>query len=54
MVSMALQAVYNIVDAIVAKGARRVVVKRADGGGLSMAPFAMPDGGAGVSFAYRF
>lgn len=45
---------YNMVDAIVAKGAKRVVVKRADGGGLSMAPFAMPDGGAGVSFAYRF
>lgn len=46
--------VYNMVDAIVAKGARRVVVKRSEGGGLSMAPFAMPDGGAGVSFAYRF
>lgn len=46
--------VYNIVDAIVAKGARRVVVRRADGSGLSMAPFATPDGGAGVSFAFRF
>lgn len=46
--------VYNMVDAIVAKGSRRVIVKRADGGGLSMAPFAMPDGGAGVSFAYNF
>lgn len=46
--------VYNIVDAIVAKGARRVVVKRTDGGGLSMSPFAVPDGGAGVSLAYRF
>lgn len=46
--------VYNIVDAAVAKGARRVVVKRADGSGLSMAPFAIPDGGAGVSLAYRF
>lgn len=46
--------VYNIVDAAVAKGARHVVVKRADGSGLTMAPFAMSDGGAGVSFAYRF
>ncbi|MBQ0058264.1 MAG: hypothetical protein KBT20_11485 [Bacteroidales bacterium] len=46
--------VYNMVDAIVAKGARHVVVKRADGGGLAMAPFAMPNGGAGVSFAYKF
>lgn len=46
--------VYNMVDAIVAKGARRVVVKRANGGGLSMSPFAMPDGRAGVSFAYNF
>lgn len=46
--------VYNIVDAIVARGARRVVVKRADGGGLSIVPFALSDGGAGVSFAYRF
>lgn len=46
--------VYNIIDAAVAKGARRVVVKRADGKGLSMAPFAVPDGGAGVSFAYKF
>lgn len=46
--------VYNLVDAAVAKGARRVVIKRADGSGFSMAPFAMLDGGAGVSFAYRF
>lgn len=46
--------VYNMIDAIVAKGARRVVVKRADGSGLSMTPFAMPEGGVGVSFAYRF
>ncbi len=45
--------VYNLVDAAVAKGARRVVVKRADGGGLSIAPMASPYG-AGVSFAYRF
>lgn len=46
--------VYNMVDAIVAKGARRVIVKRTDGGSLSMTPFAMPDGGVGVSFAYKF
>lgn len=46
--------VYNMVDAIVAKGARQVVVKRAHGTGLSVAPFATPDGSAGVSFAYKF
>lgn len=45
--------IYNIIDAAVAKGARRVVVKRADGGGLSLMPMATPDG-AGVSLAYRF
>ncbi len=44
---------YNIIDAAVAKGARRVVVNRADGGGLSLMPMATPDG-AGVSLAYRF
>jgi uncharacterized protein YfiM (DUF2279 family) len=46
--------IYNMVDAIVAKGARRVIVKRADGGGLSMVPFATLNSGAGVSFAFRF
>ena len=45
--------VYNIVDAAVAKGCRRVIVKRADGGGLSLAPFGHPQG-AGLSLAYRF
>lgn len=45
---------YNIVDAIVAKGARRVAVRRTDGNSLSMSPFVMPRSGAGVSFAYRF
>lgn len=46
--------VYNMVDAIVAKGARKVIVKRADGSGLAMTPFAVHDGGAGVSLAYKF
>lgn len=46
--------IYNMVDAIVAKGARRVIVKRIDEEGFTMAPFAAPNGGAGVSFAYRF
>lgn len=46
--------VYNIIDAIAARGAKRVVVKRADGSNLSVAPFAVPNGGAGVSFAFRF
>lgn len=46
--------VYNIVDAAVAKGARRVVVSKAGGRGVAMAPFATPEGGAGVSLSYRF
>lgn len=48
--------VYNIVDAIVAKGTRRVVVKKANGGGLSMTPFVIPgeSSGAGLSVAYHF
>lgn len=46
--------VYNIVDAIVAKGARRVVVNRADGSGLSVAPFFDLNGTAGLSLAYKF
>ncbi len=44
---------YNIIDAAVAKGARKVVVNRANGSGLSIRPIASPDG-AGVSLAYRF
>ena len=46
--------VYNIVDAIVAKGAKRVVVRRADKGYFSMSPYVNSNNGAGVSFAYRF
>lgn len=46
--------VYNIVDAIVAKGARRVVVSRADGGGLSIAPYVDFTGATGISLAYNF
>ncbi len=45
--------VYNIVDASVARGARRVKVKRAGVGGLTMSPMLLPDGG-GISMAYRF
>lgn len=46
--------IYNIVDAIVAKGARRVVVNHADGRGLSVAPYLDFDGAVGVSLAYKF
>lgn len=45
--------IYNLIDAAVAKGARRVVVKRADDGGLSLKPFAIPEA-AGISLAYKF
>lgn len=44
---------YNLVDAAVAKGVRRIVVKRADGSGLSLTPFTSPDA-AGISLAYKF
>ncbi len=44
---------YNIIDAAVAKGAPRVVVKRADGGGLSINPVVTPHS-AGLSLAYKF
>ncbi len=46
--------IYNLIDAAVAKGARRVVVNRADGRGLSITPTFTPDGSAGISLAYRF
>ncbi len=45
--------VYNLIDAAVAKGAHRVLVKRADGSSLSVRPMATPYG-AGASLAFRF
>lgn len=45
--------VWNIVDAAVAKGARRVVVNRADGRGLAIHPYATFDS-AGMALAYTF
>ncbi len=45
--------IYNIIDAAVAKGARRVIVNRADGSSLSVRPMATL-GGAGVSVTYNF
>lgn len=44
---------YNLIDAAAAKGARRVIVKRANGGGLTINPVATPTS-AGVSLAYNF
>ncbi len=44
---------YNIIDAFVAKGSPRIVVKNADGRGLSVRPTASPYG-TGVSLAYSF
>ncbi len=45
--------VYNIIDAAVAKGARRVKVKPAGGGGFSFNPVVTPYS-AGISLAYQF
>lgn len=45
--------IYNIVDGIVAKGKKRIVVSPADKEGLSMTPFATPNT-VGLSFAYSF
>lgn len=48
--------VYNIVDAIAAKGKSRVVVKKSTGSYVSISPYALPFGsvGAGISCAYTF
>ncbi|MCM1489444.1 MAG: hypothetical protein NC095_01260 [Muribaculum sp.] len=46
--------VYNIIDAAFVKGAKRVVVKRPDGSGLAVAPYATFDGALGLSLAYKF
>ena len=44
---------YNVIDALVSKGQKRVIIKRPDGSGLSMNSFVTPDV-SGVSLAYRF
>lgn len=46
--------VYNLIDAAVAKGSRRIIVKRQDGGGLSVSPYISNDANMGLSFSYRF
>lgn len=45
--------VYNIIDGFVAKGKKRIVTGKPNGGGLSVVPFATPST-AGMAFAYRF
>lgn len=45
--------IYNIIDAIAAKGARRVIVKRANGSGLSLLPY-ISKNASGVVFALNF
>lgn len=45
--------VYNLIDAAAAKGARRVLVKKSRGGGLSFSP-AISFDGAGVALTYNF
>jgi len=45
--------IYSIVDAAVAKGARRVVVDKANGGVLSFSPVFSPEA-AGVALSYVF
>lgn len=46
--------VYNLIDAAVAKGSRRIIVKRQDGGGLSVSPYISNEANMGLSFSYRF
>ena len=43
--------IYNLVDAAVAPGARRVIVKPRR---YAMGPYVTPEGGAGLSLAYTF
>lgn len=45
--------VYNVIDALVAKGKMRVIVKRPNGSGLSMNSFITPEV-SGFSLAYKF
>lgn len=45
---------YNIIDAAVAKGARKVVLKTTNGSRLAMSPFATFEGTVGMSLAYKF
>lgn len=45
--------IYNIIDAAVAKGARRIIVKPANRHSFSMAPMISTEG-TGVTLAYRF
>lgn len=45
--------IYNIIDAAVAKGARRVKVSPANGNGFALTPLITTEGG-GLSFAYTF
>lgn len=46
--------IYNLIDAAVSKGPRRVVVKKAKGENLSVSAFAMPGGGAAMGVRYTF
>ena len=46
--------VYNLIDAIAAKGAKRVIVKPTGRPSFSLVPTVMDTGGCGLVFAYRF
>ncbi len=45
--------IYNIIDALVAKGTPRIVISNADGRGLSFNPYISPEA-TGISFALHF
>lgn len=45
--------IYNLIDAAVAKGARRIIVKPANGSYVSLHPIVTPNS-AGISLAYNF
>lgn len=46
--------VYNIVDAAIAKGSPRIVVKPGNGPSFSLRPMLTPEGGSGLTLAYTF
>lgn len=46
--------VYNIIDAAVSRGARRVILKNRPTTHMTLAPFVVPKSGAGVSLTYNF
>lgn len=46
--------VYNVIDAAMTKGRRRVIVRKRNKGGWAFIPYMDENGSAGVNFCYKF